>query len=165
MGSVRTTPLPWLTVSLLVLGLAGGLLAFLAYPAYAQDGDAPLTARFLADTGPSNHGGDGQEFTIRIEFSEDINTSYQVLRDHALEVEGGTATKFKRVDGSNSLWEITVEPGSDADVTLTLPGDHRLRRHRGRLRLGRQEALQLADLHLLWPAPIDHGDSAPAGGV
>ena len=57
MGSVRTTPLPWLTVSLLVLGLAGGLLAFLAYPAYAQDGDAPLTARFLADTGPSNQGG------------------------------------------------------------------------------------------------------------
>ena len=88
-----------------------------------------------------------------------------MLRDHALEVEGGEARKFKRVDGSNSLWEITVEPGSDADVTLTLPGDHRLRRHRGRLRLGRQEALQLADLHLLWPAPIDHGDSAPAGGV
>ena len=85
-GSVRTAPLPFLAISLLILVLAGGLLAFLAYPAYAQDGNEPLTARFLAETGPSNHGGDGEIFTIRIEFSEDINTGYQVLRDHALEV-------------------------------------------------------------------------------
>ena len=62
-----TAPLPLTVASLLLLGLAGGLLALLAYPAYAQDGDEPLTARFLADTGPSNHGGDGQEFTIRIQ--------------------------------------------------------------------------------------------------
>ena len=84
-------------------------------------GDDALTARFLADTGPSNHGGDGQEFTIRIEFNEDIDTGYRVLRDDALEVEGGEALKFKRVEGSSSLWEITVEPGSDAGVTLTMP--------------------------------------------
>ena len=36
-------------------------------------------------------------------------------------MEGGEARKFKRVDGSNSLWEVHAEPGSDADVTLTLP--------------------------------------------
>ena len=101
--------------------VAGALLTLLVLPAYAQSGDEPLTARFLADTGPANHGGDGQTFTIRIEFSEDIDTSFRVLRDQALEVEGGAARKFKRVNGSSSLWEIHVEPNSDADVRLTLP--------------------------------------------
>ena len=99
--------------------IATGLL--LALSVYAQSVDEPLTASFLADTGPSNHEGDGQTFTIRIRFSEDIDTSYKVLRDEALEVDGGAARKFKRVDGSSSLWEIHVEPDSDDAVTLTLP--------------------------------------------
>ena len=123
MPSIRTAQspfLPLIVAFLLALGLTGGLLAFLVYPAYAQSGDEPLTARFLADTDPTNHEGAGQTFTIRIPFSEDINTSYKVLRDDALEVEGGEARKFKRVDGSNSLWEIHAEPGSNSDVTLTL---------------------------------------------
>ena len=93
----------------------------LVLPAYAQSEDEPLTASFLAYTGPSNHEGAGQTFTIRIQFSEDIDTGYAALRDQALQVEGGVARKFKRVDGGNSLWEIHVEPGSDAAVTLTLP--------------------------------------------
>ena len=76
--------LPLIVAFLLALGLSGGLFAFLVYPAYAQSGDEPLTARFLADTGPANHGGTGQTFSIRIRFREDINTSYKVLRDDAL---------------------------------------------------------------------------------
>ena len=38
-----------------------------------------------------------------------------------LQVDGGEPREFKRVDGSNALWEVHAEPDSDADVTLTLP--------------------------------------------
>ena len=55
--------------------LAGVAVAFLLCPVYAQDGDEPLSVRLLADTGPSNRGGAGQTLTIRIRFSEDIDTS------------------------------------------------------------------------------------------
>ncbi len=106
---------------LLLAALAAAAFLFLfPAPGSAQSGDEPLTARFLSDTGPSNHEGDGQVFTIRIEFSEDIATGYKTLRDHALAVDGGTARKFKRVNRRSSLWEIHVSPSSDAAVQLTL---------------------------------------------
>ena len=120
-SSLRLAPLPLIAAVVSALCLAGALATFLVYPVSAQSENEPLTASFLTDTGPSNHGGAGQTFTIRIRFSEDIATSYRVLRDQALQVEGGVARKFKRVDGSSSLWEIHAEPDSDADVTLTLP--------------------------------------------
>ena len=60
-------------------------------------------------------------FTFRIEFSEAISISYKTLRDHSLDVTDGSVTSAKRVNGSSSLWEITVEPDSGADVTITLP--------------------------------------------
>ena len=53
------------------LCLAGALAPFLVYPVSAQSENEPLTASFLTDTGPSNHGGAGQTFTIRIRFSTD----------------------------------------------------------------------------------------------
>ena len=121
MGSVRTAALPLLAVALLILGLVGGLLAVLTYPAQAQDDAEPLTAAFLEDTGPASHEGAGKTLGIRILFSRDIDTSYKVQRYHALEVDGGKASEFRRVGGSNSLWETTVAPDSDAAVTLTLP--------------------------------------------
>ena len=42
---------------------------------------------------------------------------------------------------------------------------HGLRRRRGRLHGGRQEAVQPERVHRLRPDPIEQGDSAPAGGV
>ena len=120
-SSLKLAPLPLIATVVSALCLAGALATFLVYPVSAQSENEPLTASFLTDTGPSNHGGAGQTFTIRIRFSEDIATSYRVLRDQALQVEGGVARKFKPVDGSSSLWEIHAEPDSDADVTLTLP--------------------------------------------
>ena len=119
--SLRLAPLPLIAAVVSALCLAGALATFLVYPVSAQSENEPLTASFLTDTGPSNHGGAGQTFTIRIRFSEDIATSYRVLRDQALQVEGGVARKFKRVHGSRSLWAIHAKPDSDADVTLTLP--------------------------------------------
>ena len=43
------------------------------------------------------------------------------VRDHALEVTGGTAAAAGRVDGRNDLWWVRVQPDSDAGVTVVLP--------------------------------------------
>ena len=78
----------------------------------------PLTAEF--QDVPDKHLGTGV-FTFKIAFSEPISISYKTLRDDSLEVTNGSATKAKRVDGQSDLWEITVEPDSDAAVTVVLP--------------------------------------------
>ena len=78
----------------------------------------PLTAEF--QDAPDKHLGTGV-FTFVIAFSEPISISYVTLRDDSLEVTNGSATKAKRVNGQSDLWEITVEPDSDADVTVVLP--------------------------------------------
>ena len=78
----------------------------------------PLTAEF--EDAPDEHDGTGP-FTFRIAFSEPISISYKTLRDDSLDVTNGSATKAKRVNGQSDLWEITVEPDSDADVTVVLP--------------------------------------------
>ena len=79
---------------------------------------APLTAGF--QEAPDEHDGTGA-FSFRIAFSEPISISYATLRDDSLDVTNGSATKAKRVNGQSDLWEITVEPDSDADVTVVLP--------------------------------------------
>ena len=78
----------------------------------------PLTAEF--QDAPDKHLGTGA-FTFLIAFSEPISISYVTLRDDSLDVTNGSATKAKRVNGQNDRWEITVEPDSDADVTVVLP--------------------------------------------
>ena len=60
-------------------------------------------------------------FTFEIAFSEPISISYKTQRDDSLEVTNGSATKAKRVNGQSDLWEITVEPDSNAEVTVVLP--------------------------------------------
>ena len=78
----------------------------------------PLTAEF--QDAPDKHLGTGV-FTFDIAFSEPISIGYVTLRDDSLEVTNGSATKAKRVNGQSDLWKITVEPDSDADVTVVLP--------------------------------------------
>ena len=78
----------------------------------------PLTAGFK--DAPEGHSGE-DAFTFRIAFSEPISISYKTLRDHSLEVTNGSVTIVKRVNGNSDLWEITVDPDSDGDVTITLP--------------------------------------------
>ena len=71
---------------------------------------------------PENHNGvDG--FTFRLHFSQDIATGRETLRDHSLEVTGGSVTGVERVNGSHRIWEITVAPASSGDVTIALPAD------------------------------------------
>ncbi len=78
----------------------------------------PLTAGF--QEAPDKHDGTGV-FTFEIAFSEPISISYKTLRDDSLDVTNGAATNARRVDGQSDLWEITVEPDSDADMTVVLP--------------------------------------------
>ena len=76
----------------------------------------PLTATF--EDVPSAH--DGSAFTFRMAFSEDIGISYRALREDALAVTGGRVTRGARVDDRRDLFEMTVRPESDDDVTITL---------------------------------------------
>ena len=82
-------------------------------------GDPALTASCSGM--PTEH--DGQSaFSFRVEVSEDIETSYQTLRDESFSVTDGDVTGARRVDGRHDLWEITVEPESREVVTISLPG-------------------------------------------
>ena len=77
----------------------------------------PLTAEF--QQAPASHDGTAA-FTVQLSFSEDIATGYLALRDRAVSADGGTVRKAKRVNGQNDLWQITVEPSGNDDVTLSI---------------------------------------------
>ncbi len=82
---------------------------------------APLTASI--HDAPESHDGENS-FTFELRFSEtpEPDFSYETLRDQALTASGGTVTNALRLDPpGNVRWEITVEPSSDADVTIVLP--------------------------------------------
>ena len=76
-----------------------------------------LTARFVGV--PRSHDGES-EFTVRLAFVTNVGISPSSLREDALTVTGGTVTQAQRVDDRSDLFEITVEPASDEDVTITL---------------------------------------------
>ena len=83
-----------------------------------DEGPPPLTASF---TGlPEAHDGESA-FTFRIAFSERVGwMNGRRLREHVVAVSGGRATAAGRVDRRRDLWQVTVEPDSTADVTVTL---------------------------------------------
>ena len=80
----------------------------------------PFTAAWVDGSYPANHDGAGTTFTVRVRFSEDAIVSYLVLRDEALEVDGGDCNVFRRVGGRKELWEATIKPAGLAAVSLTL---------------------------------------------
>ena len=85
-----------------------------------ETASVPLTAS--AHDAPSSHNGQ-DAFTFELRFSEDPkpDLSYATVRDHAFTVTGGSVTYVRRLDPpSNIRWEITVTPGSGANVTIAL---------------------------------------------
>ncbi len=82
------------------------------------DDETPLTAAF--EGLPEAHDGE-DAFRVRVAFSEDIGISFRSMRDESFTVDGGEVTGARRVDGRHDLWEITVAPDSDGDVTIALP--------------------------------------------
>ena len=124
----------------------------------------PLTAGF--QDAPDSHEGTSEgtgAFTFRIAFSEPISISYVTLRDNPLDVTNGSATKAKRMNGQSDLWQITVEPDSDADVTVVLPITENC---------AAQDAVCTRDnkklsnrLELTVPGPEGSGQNSPATGA
>ena len=76
-----------------------------------------LTGRFV--NVPRSHDGES-EFTFRLAFVKNVGISPDSLREDALAATGGAVTQVQRVDDRSDLFEITVEPESDEDVTITL---------------------------------------------
>ena len=69
---------------------------------------------------PEAHDGESA-FTFRIAFSERVGwMNGRRLREDVVAVSGGRATAAGRVDRRRDLWQVTVEPDSGADVTVTL---------------------------------------------
>ena len=81
-------------------------------------GPAGLTAAF--EGMPESHDGEGG-FRFRVAFSENIGISFRSLREDAFTVTGGRVTGGRRVDGRRDLFEMTVRPDGDGDVTIALP--------------------------------------------
>ena len=84
----------------------------------ADDTNA-LTAE-LRDAPEDGHG--GAAFTLELRFSEEFPLSYVALRDHAIDVAGGTLAGLARATpGKNRTWDLTVTPDAGAgDVTVAL---------------------------------------------
>ena len=76
-----------------------------------------ITARF--NDVPRSHDGES-EFTFRLALVKDMGISPTSLREDALAATGGAVTQVQRVDDRSDLFEITAEPDSDEDVTITL---------------------------------------------
>ena len=83
-----------------------------------DEGPPPLTASF-ADL-PEAHDGESA-FRFRVAFSEPLSwMNGRRLREDVVAVAGGRATKASRVNRRRDLWQLTVEPNSLVDVTVTL---------------------------------------------
>ena len=74
-----------------------------------------LTAIF--QSAPAEHDG-SRAFTFRIAFSEDVTITPENLRDHALEVSGGTVKGASAVDGRRDLFEVTIKPSGSRAVSI-----------------------------------------------
>ena len=84
----------------------------------AEPAGPRLTASF--EGLPAAHDG-ASAFRFRVAFSEPIAISFRSLREDAFQVAGGRVTRGTRVDGRKDLFEITVEPDGDGELTIALP--------------------------------------------
>ena len=81
-----------------------------------QQGD--LIAVF--EDAPAHHDGDSS-FTFRVRFNYAVSTGLATLRDDAMDITNASPEHAVRVDGRSDLWQITVEPQGNRDVTIVLP--------------------------------------------
>ena len=71
---------------------------------------------------PSSHNGQ-DVFIFELRFSEAPKPgfSYTAVREHAFTRDRGSVTYVRRLEpGKNARWEITITPGSGADVDIAL---------------------------------------------
>ena len=79
---------------------------------------AALTAEFT--NAPATHIGAGATFTLQLAFSEPVANTADDLKDHAIEVTGGTVQNVAAASGRTDLWNLTIAPDGDADVTVDI---------------------------------------------
>ena len=77
-----------------------------------------LTGSF--ESVPEAHDG-SSAFALRLAFSEDVAGRLRRMRNDIFEVTGGAVTDLRRVDRRRDLWTVTIEPLSDAAVTVAVP--------------------------------------------
>ena len=79
---------------------------------------APPTAYFSYI--PASHNG-ADELTLRVSFGEEVSLTATTLQDHALVATGATVTAVaQRTANSTKTWNVTVQPGGTADITVGL---------------------------------------------
>ena len=102
---------------------AGAALGVLTVPFTVAASTAPLTASL--ENLPERHDG-ATAFSFELRLSEHVPVlGYKTVRDAAFTVTGGEVTAVGRIAAQatdrNRRWEITVEPDSFGDLTVTLP--------------------------------------------
>ncbi len=76
-----------------------------------------LTGSF--EDAPASH--DGQTaFTLRLSLSAPVENTAADLRDHAVQVTGGSVESVGKVDGRADLWAVTVTPDGTGAVTVSV---------------------------------------------
>ena len=91
-------------------------------PAHIVPGPGPETGPSLTASFeglPEAHDGE-DTFHFRVAFSEDIGIGFRTMRDESFTVDGGEVTGARRVDRRHDLWQITVAPDGEGEVTVTL---------------------------------------------
>ena len=86
-----------------------------------EEDTTPLTAT-THGVAESHDGTNAFIFELRFSETPVSDFSYTTLQQHAFTVTGGEVVKARRLEpGKNVRWEITVQPSSQADVTIVLP--------------------------------------------
>ena len=74
--------------------------------------------------GPENHDG-SSAFTVELHFSDEVSLEFAAVRDHVLDVTGGSVTALQPSDPDsetpNMRWQITITPSGDGAVSIVLP--------------------------------------------
>ena len=74
--------------------------------------------------GPENHDG-SSAFTVELHFSDEVSLEFAAVRDHVLDVTGGSVTALQPSDPDsetpNMRWQITITPTGNDAVSIVLP--------------------------------------------
>ena len=108
------------TITLTLSGATGGQVSdSQATGVISNQEPDPLTARYI--NMPDEHDGSAA-FSYAVEFSHDVQVTPEDMRDHSFTVTNGDVTAASTISGLKYLWEITVQPDSNNDATITLAG-------------------------------------------
>ena len=127
-GSWRNGPQNRPSARAEITGLEAGVTYEAQVRATSAEGDsdwsdppasgAPHALAVSVVQSPARHDGSAS-FAVRFQFSEEITiTDEEEFRDDAARASGGSLTAARRISGN--LWEVTLEPSSNAAVVVSL---------------------------------------------